>query len=133
MARHAWMAAVAALGLAACATPETATTPADLRGAWLLTRLGQMQIRTPITLNFDGERASGVAPCNSFAGSYRQDGAALSIGPLVATRRACPDLAMEDAYLSALTDVVSFTRDGTFLTLLGPEDRVVARFKAAGA
>ncbi len=35
-------------------------------------------------------RVSGHGGCNSFFGSYEQDGAKLTIGPLAATRKACP-------------------------------------------
>jgi heat shock protein HslJ len=52
-------------------------------------------------------RASGFAGCNRFAGPYSVKGGQLSLGPLVATRTACPGARgeLERAYLDALAQI----------------------------
>jgi len=60
---------------------------------------------------------AGFGPCNRYFGAYRRDGAALSVGPIAATRRACADLALEERYFAALTDVTGAAVEGDTLTL----------------
>ena len=43
----------------------------------------------PLTLRFEGGRASGSAGCNSFSGSYQASEGRLEFGPLATTRMAC--------------------------------------------
>ncbi len=44
----------------------------------------------PLTLSFDGQRASGFAGCNTFGGSYVARQQVLRFGGLATTRMACP-------------------------------------------
>jgi heat shock protein HslJ len=122
----------AAVALAGCAAaPPPQPQPPSPLGSWILATLEGAPLETPATLNIGPERAEGVAPCNRFAGGVRLDGAALGLGPLVATRRICPRQDLEDAYLGALSDVVRFARDGDRLALYGgPDDRLLATFEA---
>ena len=64
-----------------------------------------------VTVRFDGKgRVSGVGHCNRFSGIYALTGERLSVGSVVATRRACMGSAMqtEQAFLRALETVVGF-------------------------
>ena len=81
-----------------------------------------------------GSQVSGSTGCNSFSGSYAQDGPALRItGPLRMTRRACAERErneQERRFTAMLEATDSFAiRDDTLLLYAGGE--TVARFKAA--
>lgn len=67
-------------------------------------------------LNTDG-RISGRAPCNSFGGAVETNGAQFRVGPIRATRMACPDLRAEQAFFSALAEMTTLRTDGSALTL----------------
>ena len=75
---------------------------------------------------------SGSTGCNSFSGSYTQEGGALRInGPLRMTRRACAERErneQERRFTAMLEATDSFAiRDDTLLLLAGGE--TVARFR----
>lgn len=64
-----------------------------------------------VTLQFDGKgRVSGVAHCNRFTGIYALTGSRLSIGSVVATKRACTGSAMQDeqVFLKMLATIEGF-------------------------
>ncbi|WP_017666730.1 META domain-containing protein [Sandarakinorhabdus sp. AAP62] len=78
-------------------------------------------------------RLSGTAGCNRFNGNWKQDGAVLQLGPMAATRMACPPPAMAIeqrvlALLEAANSVIYLadgaailaTQDGRKLTLRKP-------------
>ena len=76
--------------------------------------------RRDATLHLDAEKkaATGSGSCNRFAGNYERTGPdGLTFSPLVMTRRACPDMALEQAYSRALGRTASFRIDGPVLTL----------------
>lgn len=132
--RVAWLAA--GLALAACVAPQTRGAEAPLAGTqWELAELnGQPAVAlTGVgapTLAFGADgRASGNGGCNQFSGPYTQDGAALRLGPLVSTRRACTDAAgnnRETAYLRALESTTRFSATAERLELYAG-NQVVAR------
>lgn len=82
----------------------------------------------------DEPRASGNGGCNQFSGPYTQNGASLSFGPLVSTRRACVDEAanrQETAYLRALETTTRYAVYDDLLVLYAA-DQVVARLRRGG-
>jgi putative lipoprotein len=93
-----------------------------------LTELGGEANALPVTLNFDAERARGEGPCNSYFGAWRLDGATVEIGPVAATRRACPDLPFEQGYFGALTDAATAEIGADSLVLRGPDGAALMRF-----
>ncbi len=80
-----------------------------------------------IQFGSDG-RVSGNSGCNRFTGSYEaaEDGS-IKIGPLAATRMACPEPAMsaEAKFLSALDAARRYERDGIRLSLRGEDGSVL--------
>lgn len=71
-----------------------------------------------ITLTEFGQSAiAGNAPCNRFFGQITQlAGDQIAIGPLAATKRACPDLALEQKFLTALQSMTRISRaEGTIV------------------
>lgn len=75
-------------------------------------------------------RASGYAGCNNFFGQYELSGNTLKLGPVGATRRACPDAqsAIESRFLGMLENVRAWGVDSGELTLLGESGVLLARF-----
>lgn len=126
---------LASLALAACAADPPAPAPAPLAGSvWLLDSLRGAPVTTPVSLNFTDQRVEGVAPCNRYFGAYARaaTGDGLSIGPVAATRRACPDLALEDAFLGALTDAAALRIAGATLILLDEDSNEIMRLSRGG-
>lgn len=116
-------AAASALALGACAAappPPPAAAPAlGLTGTgWSLATLEGAPATAPVSLRFEFERVTGQGPCNRFRGGFAEGpGDALEIGPVAATRMACPDLALEERFIGALTDSVRGARAGETLTI----------------
>jgi len=65
-------------------------------------------------VRFTDGRISANAGCNQMSASYTQSGAALSIGPIMSTRMACPGDAMahESALAQALESTASVHTSG---------------------
>lgn len=117
--------ALAALVPAAFAAPGHDDTLAGT--SWQLVSYGTGDAPTPaldghaVTLQFttDGQLA-GNGGCNLYNGSYSVDNGALTVSPVVSTRRACiddPVTQQESAYLALLQAAKSYTLDGGRLIL----------------
>jgi heat shock protein HslJ len=91
------------LVVAGVAGAQAPVSPAEITGRWMLQRLDDQPFsaRAEIDLSVPGQ-VSGHAPCNGFSGSRRGDWPDVEFGPLRSTRRACPELAAEHAFLMAL-------------------------------
>jgi len=91
---------------------------------------------TEVTAVFgeDGTLA-GTAGCNTYRATYEIDGAAITIGEPVATKKACttPEGVMEQeqAYLAALPRAASYRVEGSTLSLLTAEGTYVANYQRA--
>lgn len=79
-------------------------------------------------------RVSGMGGINHFNGTFKQQDAALSFGPLAVTKMAGPASAMkvEDEFLAALSRVTAWKTDGLMLSLLAGETEI-ARFQGLPA
>jgi heat shock protein HslJ len=75
-----------------------------------------------ITMNIDGAEIGGTSACNLYGGTIERDGSQITIGALTTTEMACaePIMASEAAYIGALADVTTASRDGDSLVLSGP-------------
>jgi heat shock protein HslJ len=77
---------------------------------------------TTVTLNLGADgRASGFSGCNRYTGEYKTDGGSLlGLGNIAGTKRACvgPGMAIESAYLEALSSVRRMQLIGSTLELL---------------
>jgi heat shock protein HslJ len=110
--------------------------PRDLLTAsevWTVTEIAGAAIveGTEVTLGFGPEGGlTGSGGCNRISSGYEITGEGLSIGPVAATRMACPDviMAQEMAFFEALEGVYAFDiGEAGELVLLGPEGPVIAR------
>lgn len=121
----------AGLVIAICVLVSCASTAppslATLAGAtWTLVSLGGQPLAQgarPPTAVFDGIRLSGFGGCNRYTGQVEdKTPGTIAIGPLAATKMACPSPAMEveDRYFAALAQVTQYRVAGSRLVLSGP-------------
>lgn len=119
---------------------------ADLNGAtWRLVDLNSDQqpalAGTEVTLSFQGGQLSGSGGCNNYTSSFSLDEAnlwAMTINPIAATRRACPEpmLNQETAYFTALENVRQWGYQAGQLALFyetEPDDFGTLRFAPPAA
>lgn len=71
----------------------------------------------------DGDMA-GYAGCNSFFGTYEQNGNSLKIGSMVMTKKACENLGMEQAFIAALESARSFEASFKEMNILDENNEV---------
>ena len=74
----------------------------------------------------------GHGGCNNFFGSLEQTGSGIKIGPLGATRMACPEpiMSREMAFLEALQKTRGFQVNNDSMRMLDDEGSVLAEFVA---
>jgi heat shock protein HslJ len=91
--------------------------------AWSIVEIdGQAVQGETYVLQFATDRLSGQAGCNRFSGGYSQSGETLTVGPVAATRMACPGPRMdhERRALELLSGEVHLAYpDGDTLVLTG--------------
>lgn len=106
----------ATLFLGACGD-ETVTAYADM-DSFVLTSINGTPFEASATLNVgDAGRISGTAPCNSYNAAQTAPYPWFALGPIAATRRACPDLAAESAYFETLSQMTNVEVVGSVLIL----------------
>lgn len=118
--------------MAAADEPPAVVPPAYLAPQWRLVALNGEPVGTRVTIDLSQPgQVSGNAPCNRYAGRYDGTLPDFRPGPLRVTRRACPDLALEQAFFQALAavtraettaDRLVLTGDGMRLEFLRPMD-----------
>ncbi len=137
--RFAWVAGLSlsvALGLAGCASMNTATESPSLDGsAWVLASLpGRSPVpgATP-TARFEAGRVAGSDGCNRYSMPFTAQGSRIEIGPLgPSTQMACPEstTAQAEAFTTALRTARSIRRGAGTLELLDAKGAVVVTFAA---
>jgi heat shock protein HslJ len=121
--------------LAACGGVNGVASPNSvLDGGWKLISgrdnggAFKLQPSYEVTLEVDGGSMSGHAPCNSYGGRVEVDGASVEMRPGNITAMACMSedaTETEHRYLDGLQAVDSFRRNGSGLTLSGPDTELV--------
>ncbi len=102
---------------------------AGLAGSeWRPVKIGERVLpeSASIFVKFEaGGRLSGYSGCNRFFGSYEIADDGITIGPLGATRMACPEpvMALESVFLETLQAAEGFARDTIRLTLIDEQGR----------
>jgi heat shock protein HslJ len=66
-----------------------------------------------VTIFFADGSLTGQAPCNSYSATYVVSDSQLTLGPVVSTKMACDDLAIETAYFSLLATVTGWSVDAS--------------------
>jgi heat shock protein HslJ len=135
----------AALAVAGLATsckmpaPDRPTMTWSLTGTvWKLVELNGQAVGSSklpsLTLDAATGRVSGLAGVNRYSGTFKQQDAAISFGPLAVTKMAGPekDMKIETEFLAALPRVTAWKLDGLMLSLFAGETEV-ARFQGLPA
>lgn len=104
---------------------------------WALAQLGDEPVTVSeggreayIALNSADGSVVGHAGCNRISTTYKQSGAQLSFGEVIATRMFCPDMPIETALLDAMKVTAGWRISGSQLELLNGQQKTVARFEA---
>lgn len=99
---------------------ETVVATDFLQMDWRLESMDGTRPGLVVTLNLgQPDRVFGQAPCNRYSAPLATEGPAFHVGAIVATRRACPDMALEAAFLAALQTVETAERSAGSLWLRG--------------
>jgi len=133
-----FLAGIAFVNLSGMQDKEDAlvTTVAQLADvAWRPTHLGEMTIDEDTEMRIQFEvtgQFGGHGGCNRFFGSYELIDGALIIGPIGATRMACPEpsMSIEISYFEALNGAKSASRIGNRLAVKNADGENLVRFVA---
>lgn len=107
---------------------ETISGYVSPKGVWVLQTMNGDTIDPRITISFPEEgRVSGSAPCNSYSGVQSAPLPWFKVAGIASTRRACPELALEQRYFEALTTASIAEVLGDTLLLSGQEIELVFR------
>jgi heat shock protein HslJ len=96
-------------------TAPSASAKVDVVGTWYTSRV---KVPQSVTFVADGT-VHGAAGCNSFSGTYKIKGSAITVGPLATTLKLCEDPVMyaEQMFLAKLQSANTAVRDCGNLTL----------------
>ncbi|MDU8943911.1 META domain-containing protein [Ovoidimarina sediminis] len=112
------------LTLAACAGDETISGYADRDATYLLSDLFGEPFDATATISFPEEgQIAGTGPCNAYSAAQSAPYPWFEPGPIAATRRACPDLSAEAAFLAALETMTLSEVTGDVLILSDEDGR----------
>lgn len=104
-----------------------------LIGEWRITHVaGASMSGSPASIGFDSEKVFGNTGCNRYSGSYELTPERLTIGPVVATERACIDdalMAVERKLLGQLPGLDRFdiAEDGSLVLYAADREAIRAR------
>lgn len=122
-AHFAWLALLVELAACTPATPRIDPLPQNLVGtSWRAETITGLAAAPNVasTLSFTSpDRIAGSAGCNRYSGPVAIVGGELRLGPLIATRMACPPESMgqERRFVTALEQGRRFEIDGDRLSL----------------
>ena len=110
--------------LAGCAGDETLRAYGAADRDWQLQSLDGAPFAARVVLRFPEKGVlMGEAPCNRFSGQQEAPYPWFEARGVVTTKRACPDLVLESAFLSALQAMTLAEVSGDVLVLSTPEGR----------
>ncbi|MDO5603546.1 MAG: META domain-containing protein [Paracoccus sp. (in: a-proteobacteria)] len=95
---------------------------------WRLVEMDGAPWFDDVSLRIDGDRLSGVAPCNAYSGAQAATAPGFAAREIGVTRMACADPARNRAealYISRLAGIEAMRRDGPRLVLTGPGTAMV--------
>lgn len=122
---------IALLGLDMCDRDETVAGYGAADKVWQLTELDGTPFAATATLSFPKPgQIAGEAPCNRYSGTMTTPYPWFDVGQVISTRRACPDLEAEDAFLGALSAMTEAEATGDTLILRNVAGREMV-FRAA--
>lgn len=103
---------------ASCGPDETISGYADRAANYRLLSINGAPFAPSATISFPDEgRVTGAGPCNQFQAEQSVPYPWFALGPIAATRRACPDLAAEQQFFDALAKMTLVEVSGPVLLL----------------
>ena len=130
-----WIAAgLAALTLAGCMPggDETVSGFADPQAVYAVQEIDGRSVSGQATITFpEPGRVAGAAPCNSWSARQTAPYPWFELDGIMATKRACPELAEETAFFDALADMELAEVQGPVLILSASGGRQMV-FRAEG-
>ena len=104
--------------ISACSPDETISGYADRTATYALVEIDGVAVSARATISFPSKgEIVGSGPCNTYRASQTAPYPWFSPGPIAATRRACPDLAVEQALLQRLAAATQAEVAGDVLIL----------------
>jgi len=98
-----------------CLSPRSGSKESSGRSSSSTARLALTEGESPpyLLLNAEESRVSGPGGCNRLVGSFEVSEDGLRLGPIAATRMACPEAVMrrEDAFLRTLEATTRYELD----------------------
>ena len=82
-----------------------------------------------ITFNIEENKVYGTSGCNNFNGSFTLDKNTLTFGPIMSTKKMCPDMTLEDKLFKLLTGRKNFSVKNNILNILGDDDSILLKAK----
>jgi heat shock protein HslJ len=111
-------------GLGQCGKDETVGGYGAADQVWQLTELDDTAFAAQATVTFpESGKIAGQAPCNSYSGKMDAPYPWFETGPMAVTRRACPDLAEEATFLTALGEMSQSEVSGDTMILTNDAGR----------
>lgn len=111
-------AALATLPALMACGDETLSAYADRDVVWQLQEIDGTPFPAEATLEFpEPGGIAGTAPCNRYSGALTAPYPWFALGPVMSTRRACPDLDAETRYFAALAAMEIAEVSGAVLVL----------------
>lgn len=118
-------------GLGQCGNDETVAGYGGADRIWQLTEIDGTAFDATATVTFpESGKIAGKAACNSYSGKMDAPYPWFETGPLAATRMACPELASETTFLTALGEMSQSEVSGDTLILTNESGREMV-FKAS--
>lgn len=119
-----WMLLAVVPLLAACTGDETLRAYGAADRDWQLQSIDGAPFAARAVLRFPEKGVlMGEAPCNRFSGQQEAPYPWFEARRVVTTKRACPDLALESAFLTALQSMTLAEVSGDVLVLSTPDGR----------
>jgi len=104
--------------LAACLKDETVSGYTDADAVYFLETLDGSDFVATASISFpEAGSVRGRAPCNSYSASQSAPYPWLDLGPIAATRAACPELAAETVFFKALAGMSQIEAFGDLVIL----------------
>lgn len=82
-----------------------------------------------ITFNLNENKVYGTSGCNNFNGSFTLDKNTIYFGPVMSTKKMCPDMTIEDQLFKLLVNKKIYSVQDNTLTLLGDDNTVILKAK----
>ncbi|PHQ99872.1 MAG: META domain-containing protein [Marinosulfonomonas sp.] len=94
------------LALTACKYDESISGYTDADAIWTLVELDDKPFTARATITFPSKgKVTGQAPCNTYASTQTVPLPWFKLGPIMSTKMACADLATEQQFFAALSEM----------------------------